>query len=792
MLRPPVSRTLLLLVATSLFVPAAYAQIHDGPWAQLIEDPAGDVRTQPQNLGAPAAPKSNDMRTLRIQEAGSMYRFEFRSEEPNGFGSESLTSLVAFVAEDAEAGTRHKMEIRAQRDSPGIMIFRDGELLKDGPFSYNGHAWRYDAEIGRNLFTNDGTWHRGDRIYDVYAVIEDTQASPFALRDRAPDSGFGKEFSAERGMSEQDGTVQGGDGASGQNGVATEAGDVKWQFVAGDDFAAGPDVAVGPDGLVHVSYIQYRGDKGLHHGILQNGTLRDEKVADAAMLTDLHEDGNTQTGIDVDDANVVHIVYHPHPNGTSADAISYVRIEGKNILVESPNKVGSKTLVVEDGYRAVPAILAESNRVIVAFQTSVDRLAIVERTPQADWKLVRELDGRFANLALDSTGALHVAWFQEKTYEGVVSNTIYGELRYATEADAWKERTIAEQLTDNSKFWETSETDGSFAFALSPSDEPHFVWDNSTIRAYGILKAGQVQVSKSPLVPSHGNPQLRIRMEIDDDGYAHIVSGYGGSDLYATRGPKGDWTVQTFDRYDMFSLDLTSDDRAVVVHTQPHGGTTLAVAIADRRPGFPAVIDVEDEEEDESAVVFVPGPGIAIGILGGLGALSWVWLRGIDTAPRLLGASAAAIAGFSRLKKNELLDHETREEIVEAITSSPGRTAASVRKTLGLSRTTFFYHLRRLEQEGLIRVARRGAQLYLETPAIFAQRTEPATVEARIFRAALEAPGMAAADYALMLQLHERTVRHHLLSLERRGQLRSERASARNVHWFGDAGRRQN
>ncbi|HEX9816968.1 MAG TPA: helix-turn-helix domain-containing protein [Candidatus Thermoplasmatota archaeon] len=790
MLGPHLSRNICLIAFVALVVPLSAAQ--SGPagfsWVELIRDGRSDVRSNaPVSLLTPQTAYL-DLDRVSIQETADSYRVEFRTYEEQNAGSSTVKTTFGFTLFDNGAGKEYEVEIRgdgSKTTTPDwFEIWVDGARVS-GPASISGSPWHYDAEISRMLFTGDRTWGVGDRVTRTWALVEDPQAGQFAASDRGPDSGFGANFTSTYNPTDE----------RNLNTPKDVAGP-GWSTTEGPDFAAGPAIAIGPDGTAHVSYIVYNSErgttKGLYHATLQNDGMTAIRVADASMRTELHEDGNTQTAIDVDNSGRVHIVYHPHPNGTEPDEVRYALLESGAWKVEDPAQPAGTRLTVDDGYRSNPAVAALNERVVVAFHEATEKFAVVERTGADEWKLVREIDGRLPKMALDAQGKIHIAYFQTVA-DGYPNRGVDGNLLYTTETHDWKAQTIATDIEELTRFWTGSEADGSFAFALAPDGTPHFVWEGSRdARHYGILEDTGLKVSDTPLTPVHGNPQLRIRMAIDLEGYSHIMSGYGGSDIYAVRSPKGQWYKTETDRGDMFSLDVRPEGRAIATYTEPHGGTTIAVASALRRPGQSIDADSASETPVFPGTPVIPGPGIAAVAGGALLAIGILVPRGVDRAPRLFGAPLAILSGFSRLKKNELLDHETREEIVEAITSSPGRTAASVRKALGLSRTTFFYHLRRLEQEGLVRVARRGAQLYLETPAIFAGRTEPATVEARIFRAAVEAPGMAAADYARMLQLHERTVRHHLLSLERRGELRSERASARNVHWFGGAGRGQN
>src|SRR6266702_4746015 len=84
---------------------------------------------------------------------------------------------------------------------------------------------------------------------------------------------------------------------------------------------------------------------------------------------------------------------------------------------------------------------------------------------------------------------------------------------------------------------------------------------------------------------------------------------------------------------------------------------------------------------------------VSLGILGGLAAfLSW-------TEPGRHAIFGALFPLYTRLKKEEVLDHFVRGQVFGVIKAEPGTNFTEIRDDLGLSNGTLAYHLRTLEVE---------------------------------------------------------------------------------------------
>lgn len=599
-------RLLLLLVPLALAsVPQALAWT-PSEWTALVEDAEGDVDDGGSVLFPRAPDPHADLVEVAVREEGGALLLRLTTAAgdaapPPGARYESLVSLHVEPQEGlAETATLHAT-------ARGFRLALDGKDFSDAVepeagATPTGYVVRIDA--WPFLRTSTGA----ARLTQASAEVRARAADGHATTDDAQ----GRERSFSWG------------------GVATLPFERPWRAVAGADHAAGPSVAPAPDGSLHVAYVVYRHEPfgsgtGLFHGVLRRDGFEAHRVADARMPSDLHQDDQTQTAIAVDADGGVHILFEPAPNTDARVGVRYATDEGGGWSVENPAVLaGGQRLAVEDGVRASPSLTVGGGRVVAALQGDDGSTFLVERG-QTGWRLLRALDdARLARVRVDDEGTVHAAWLRITDDRFDEGRAAYGRLLHASEAGGWTETLVAEGVEDRSRFWSRSDADGSFAFALSPDGTPHFVFAaDRGARGHAALRDGVLVRDPIPLVADHGNPPVRMRMAFDPAGAAHVVTGYGGSDLYAVRSPEGAWHVEPFPAREMFDLALTPDGRAAVVHTEPHGGATLALAY---QPGG----DLEAARTQEGDVPLtdrldLPVPGLA-STLTSIAALA-LWRR---------------------------------------------------------------------------------------------------------------------------------------------------------------------
>lgn len=550
-------RAPLMLVLLVLLAPATIA---DPMWATLVQDASGDASTA--GVAAPLDPNA-DLRTIQAKQEGDTLYLRVTSGNATAAEDTRYASILRFAYENASTRERRHFEIH--HDERGLRLLENGRTIGGHTLiTHEGDApYAYTIGMVLTALAPGGAYAAGDRITGVSASLRSEPAGLPPTTDHAPDFGSGDDYVLASG---QDGTIS-----------------PSWRTITGMDFAAAPSIATGPDGALHLAYIVYNEDRGtregVYHALLRSGSIDATRIGDVQMPAKTHQDKQTATSIAVDRQGAVHVLYHPQPGDTSA-GVAYATNQGGTWRVEEVRAGDDASLTFATDVRAIPAIGASSDRVVAALQTEDEGLAVLER--EADgWSLVQAIaHARHGRLVLDSQGHIHLAWFQPDSDESP-NRGVYGPLMYASERDGWKSHRIAEGIEDLSKFRGQSEVDGTFAFALAPDDTPHFVWEGQREeRGYTILGPDGPRTTSTPLVPDHGNPQDRMRMVIDHDGNSHIVSGYGGADLYAMRTPDGRWYKESIPRLEMFGIALTSEGHPAVVHTQPHGGTTLGVFVA--------------------------------------------------------------------------------------------------------------------------------------------------------------------------------------------------------------------
>src|SRR3989441_7472056 len=106
---------------------------------------------------------------------------------------------------------------------------------------------------------------------------------------------------------------------------------------------------------------------------------------------------------------------------------------------------------------------------------------------------------------------------------------------------------------------------------------------------------------------------------------------------------------------------------------------------------------------------------VSLGVLGGLAA----FISGTEVGRDAIFGAFFPL--YTRLKKEEVLDHFVRGQVFGMIKTDPGTNFTEIRDNLDLSNGTLSYHLRTLEVAGFIRSERDG--LYKR---FFASDAQPA------------------------------------------------------------------
>src|SRR2546425_219422 len=162
---------------------------------------------------------------------------------------------------------------------------------------------------------------------------------------------------------------------------------------------------------------------------------------------------------------------------------------------------------------------------------------------------------------------------------------------------------------------------------------------------------------------------------------------------------------------------------------------------------------------------------VSLGVLGGLAAfLSW-------TEPGRHAIFGAFFPLYTRLKKEEVLDHFVRGQVFGVIKTEPGTHFTEIRDNLSLSNGTLSYHLRTLEVAGFIRSEREGM-----SKRFFAADAKPdrggdgirlSTLPKLLVEFLRRNPESAQRDLALQAGVTQQTVSYNLRILQKHGILQT-------------------
>ena len=175
---------------------------------------------------------------------------------------------------------------------------------------------------------------------------------------------------------------------------------------------------------------------------------------------------------------------------------------------------------------------------------------------------------------------------------------------------------------------------------------------------------------------------------------------------------------------------------------------------------------------------------VSLGVLGGLAAiLSW-------TEPGRHAIFGALFPLYTRLKKEEVLDHFVRGQVFGVIKTEPGTHFTEIRDNLGLSNGTLSYHLRTLEVAGFIRSERDG--MYKR---FFAADAQPegggegirlSQLQRMLIELLRRNPESAQRDLALRAGVTQQTVSYNLRILQKQGILQTVSRGRRQAYLATD------
>jgi predicted transcriptional regulator len=175
--------------------------------------------------------------------------------------------------------------------------------------------------------------------------------------------------------------------------------------------------------------------------------------------------------------------------------------------------------------------------------------------------------------------------------------------------------------------------------------------------------------------------------------------------------------------------------------------------------------------------------------------ISYISITGLVTL-LILGSTEAGKYGllktfflplYSRLKKDDLLDHFVRGQIYGYIMSHPGEHYNHIKLKLEVTNGTLSHHLRALEFQGYIKSQRDGTYKRFYPTDMKIPRTKGiqlSDLQIGIVDAIRQSPGISQKEIAKREGISQQSVSYNLSLLERMGILDSSRDGARKKYYI--------
>ena len=184
------------------------------------------------------------------------------------------------------------------------------------------------------------------------------------------------------------------------------------------------------------------------------------------------------------------------------------------------------------------------------------------------------------------------------------------------------------------------------------------------------------------------------------------------------------------------------------------------------------------------------GPGAAAakavnasGAAAAVGLAAWLAvLVGVSEQGKYALLKLFIIPLYTKLQREEVLDHFTRGRIYGLVESNPGIHYTLIRKRLGVGNGTLTYHLATLEREGFIRSEWDG--LYkrffpAQMPFSKGGAVEPGPVQREILELVKRRPGISQKEISHETGLSKRVVSYHVARMVEAELVRTERDGKR-------------
>jgi uncharacterized repeat protein (TIGR01451 family) len=143
---------------------------------------------------------------------------------------------------------------------------------------------------------------------------------------------------------------------------------------------------------------------------------------------------------------------------------------------------------------------------------------------------------------------------------------------------------------------------------------------------------------------------------------------------------------------------------------------------------------------------------------------------------------------YSRLRRKEVLDHETRGMIRGYVIANPGDHFNSIKSALDLRNGTLAHHLSILERENIIKSVKDGKyRRFFPVGMRVPDKAYPTKIEILIINIVKESPGITQKEIAGHLKMTQPTVSYHINKLKESGKVRTEKHGMSLRHFIDDS-----
>ena len=214
---------------------------------------------------------------------------------------------------------------------------------------------------------------------------------------------------------------------------------------------------------------------------------------------------------------------------------------------------------------------------------------------------------------------------------------------------------------------------------------------------------------------------------------------------------------------------------------------SIEATMGDRKASKPVLMETNRQMDIAFGPIPTVGGGIDwifVGAVGFAGVLTVAGLFSIEVFTYFI--LALFIPLYTKLRKDQVLDHYARGRVFQFIELNPGEHFNAIRRALDLNIGTATYHLEVLHRSGLITSRQDGIykRFYpMNVPIPPANGNGISEVQQRVLKVIKDSPGVTQKELANLFGIRQSTLNYQVTKLGEKGLISTEKRG-RNVHYF--------